>query len=130
MKNYSTLLPLLLALALTACGQKEEPGQPAQAPSAETGQAMAPSFIPPGEDGELVDAATLYAASCAKCHGEVGEGLDGNPKLSGQKFAYLAGKLRDYRAGKVMGAKTVMMAVEAKKLSDTQIDALALFISE
>ncbi len=141
MKSTPFFLSFALALTLSACGQ-DKPAEPAAvAPADSTVSAGPPMPMEPeqGVAGHVEGAAEaagdvsgndLYAAKCASCHGEVGEGLAGNPKLSGLSKSDISSRLTDYRAGKQMGAKTAIMAAMAKPLSDEQIAALASYIGE
>ncbi len=129
------LLSLVLPLALAACG-KEEPAQaPAPAETAAPAMPAEPEAAAPAEStasdaGPGVDAHGMYAAKCASCHGDMGQGVAGNPKLAGLSPADIESKLKDYRAGKQMGAKTAIMASAAKRLSDEEISALAAYLGE
>jgi cytochrome c553 len=135
--HVSLLMALLLTTALTACGKKEEAAAPAgesQAP--QTTEAAAPvaaataDAAAPAADGAMVDATAKYTASCASCHGELGEGVGKNPKLAGLKRADIKAKLMDYRAGKQMGPQTAIMAATAKTLTDAEIEALGDYLGE
>jgi len=65
------------------------------------------------------------AASCAGCHGEGGNSLDGNyPKLSAQYESYLVKVLQDYRSQK---RTNPMMNAMVGALSDEDIDNIAAF---
>lgn len=130
------LLSLVLPLALAACG-KEEPAQaPAPAETAAPAMPAETEAAAPAEPTALadagpgVDAHGMYAAKCASCHGDMGQGVAGNPKLAGLSPADIESKLKDYRAGKQMGAKTAIMASAAKGLSDEEISALAAYLGE
>lgn len=130
------LLSLVLSLALAACG-KEEPAQaPAPAETAapampaETEAAAPAETAAVADAGAGVDAHGMYAAKCASCHGDMGQGVADNPKLTGLSPADVESKLKDYRAGKQMGAKTAIMASIAKGLSDEEISALAGYLGE
>ena len=89
MKSTPFFLSFALALTLSACGQ-DKPAEPAaEAPADSTVSAGPPMPREPeqGVAGHVEGAAEaagdvsgndLYAAKCASCHGEVGEGLAGN----------------------------------------------------
>lgn len=141
MKPTPLFLVLLTALTLAACGQDKpaEPVEPAAQAPADTTVAAPPMPMDPtqGVAGNVegvvasgVNGHDLYAAKCASCHGETGEGLAGNPKLAGLSKADIQSRLTDYRSGKQMGPKTVIMAAMAKPLSDEQIAALASYLAE
>lgn len=67
------------------------------------------------------------AVMCAACHGENGvSSVALYPNLAGQKSAYLAKQMRDFKSGK---RKDAMMSAMAKPLSDTDIDNLAAYFS-
>lgn len=140
MKSTHLLLTLALALTMTACG-KDKPAEPAAAAPAEAGMAGPPMPMDPSQgvaghvEGAAVDTSgmgghDLFAAKCASCHGEMGEGLAGNPKLAGLSKADIQSRLTDYRAGKQMGPKTAIMAAMAKPLTDEQISELATYVGE
>ena len=139
MKSTHLFLSLSLVLTLAACGQ-DKPSEPA-APADTTVSAGPPMPMDPSQgvaghaegDAAAADGLSghdLYTAKCASCHGEMGEGLAGNPKLSGLSKADISSRLTDYRAGKQMGAKTAIMAAMAKSLTDAEIAALASYIGE
>lgn len=85
------------------------------------------------EGAELTDLQSgydIYVARCLNCHGDVGQGMGGNPKLAGLTRPDVGARLTDYRDGKTRGAKTALMAPAAKDLTDVQIAALASYIGE
>ncbi len=134
MKTTPLLLALLLATTLTACGKKETPKPATEAP-----QAAAPAPTPPppmaaegasAPTGGNTDAQALFASKCSACHGQTGEGVGGNPKLTGLTADQIKTKLMDYKAGKTVGPKTAIMAPMAKGLTDEQINALASYLGE
>ncbi|MDP1572716.1 MAG: c-type cytochrome [Pseudomonadota bacterium] len=139
MKTTPLFLSLLLALTLTACGQ-DKPAEPVAAapadtaPLAEPPMPMEPTQGVAGHVEGVVaaggDGHGIYVAKCASCHGVNGEGLVGNPKLAGLSRADIQSRLSDYRGGKKMGPKTVIMAAMAKKLTDAEIAALASYLGE
>ncbi len=139
MKFTPLMLALLTALTLSACG-KDKPAEPAtEAPADTTVTAAPPMPMDPtqGVAGNVegvaasgVNGHDLYVAKCVSCHGETAEGLAGNPKLVGLSKADIQSRLTDYRDGKQMGPKTVIMAAMAKPLSDEQIAALASYLAE
>lgn len=139
MKPTPLFLSLLLVLTLAACGQ-DKPAEPAaEAPADTAPMAGPPMPMDPtqGVAGHVEgvaaagdDAHAIYAAKCASCHGQTGEGLAGNPKLAGLSRADIQSRLTDYRAGKQLGPKTAIMAAMAKPLTDAQIAALASYLGE
>ena len=71
------------------------------------------------------DAGKAKSAVCAACHGSDGiSSLEIYPNLAGQKEAYLAGQLQNYRDGE---RKNPIMAPMAKPLSDDDIADLAAY---
>jgi cytochrome c553 len=64
---------------------------------------------------------------CASCHENAAPGLPQGPFLSAQHAAYLTKQLRDWRAG--ARANSDEMPAIAAKLSDQDIEALALFLA-
>jgi cytochrome c5 len=84
-------LPLLVAVALTACGEKSAPNESASAPSAAPSSSVAPAAVqqaapatPAASSSAAPSAADLakgekiYAATCQACHGA---GVLGAPKF-------------------------------------------------
>jgi cytochrome c553 len=65
------------------------------------------------------------SANCTGCHGRNGKStMPNNPNLAGQKEAYLAKAIKDYRDGK---RKDAMMNSMVSGLSDADIADLAAF---
>lgn len=113
------LLTLGLAVALTACGDTTTP-----APEREVSAVAAGSG--PG--------AETFAKVCSTCHAVDGGGKAavGAPALANLQPWYIERQLANFRAG-IRGAhpedaEGMMMAVNAKPLSDEQITALAAHI--
>jgi mono/diheme cytochrome c family protein len=142
------LVSLLVLLTLAACGQREEPPQVTEAPTATEAAAEAPAAAeaetqaPAAIDAPLPTAAPeaapaaepdvgrlKYAANCLSCHGATGQGMGPFPKLAGQSAEEIAGKLMDYRAGKTLGAQTATMAPFAKAMSEAEIEAVARYVA-
>lgn len=130
MKTNTVLVTLVLALGLAACGQEQQAESPT---SGSTAPAIPPAVAPAAPADATpasVDGKAVYAARCAVCHGNTGEGRGTNPKLAGLPVADIESRLNDYRAGKQMGPNTAIMAAAAKSLSDEQIAAIAGFLGE
>lgn len=71
-------------------------------------------------------------AACAGCHSPNGAGNEpaGYPALGGQTADYVAKQLKAYRDGeRAGGANAAIMADVASKLSDSEIEALANYVS-
>ncbi len=65
--------------------------------------------------------------TCAQCHGADGNSTVPNfPKLAGQQYTYIIHALTAYRSG---DRKNAIMNAEAKKLSDQDIEDLAMYFS-
>jgi predicted small lipoprotein YifL len=59
--KYSVLLAALLAVSMTACGQKEEAAAPAEAPAAEAPAAEAPAMEAPAAEAPAMEAPAAEA---------------------------------------------------------------------
>jgi cytochrome c553 len=71
------------------------------------------------------NAGQAKSATCVGCHGANGISSNGLwPNLAGQKEAYLAKQIKDFRDGK---RNDPMMAAMVKTLSDTDINNLAAY---
>lgn len=70
----------------------------------------------------------VYKSACRSCHGPTAKGMASYPKLVGQTAEYLIDKLERYRAGERFGPNTMLMAPNARKLSDEDIVNVANFI--
>ncbi|WP_415889164.1 c-type cytochrome [Neptuniibacter sp. SY11_33] len=74
-----------------------------------------------------IAAGKAKAVMCAACHGENGiSALPMYPNLAGQKAAYLAKQLRDFKSG---ARKDPVMAPMSSTLSDADIDNLSAYYS-
>jgi len=74
-----------------------------------------------------VAAGKAKSMSCAACHGQAG--ISNNPmwpNLAGQKDAYLAKQMRDFKSG---ARKDPIMGGMSAALSDADIDNLAAYYS-
>ena len=77
----------------------------------------------------------LKKNQCASCHGDnyVKSTDNSIPKLAGQHQDYLVQALRQYKNGDskntLTGRNNAIMMGQAKKLSDTDIDNIAAFLS-
>ena len=71
------------------------------------------------------DAGKAKSAVCAACHGSEGiSALEIYPNLAGQKAAYVASQLQQFRDG---ARENAIMAPMAKPLSDDDIADLAAY---
>jgi cytochrome c553 len=70
---------------------------------------------------------------CQSCHGEGGKGrtlpTETRPSIGGQHKNYLREQLRNWRSGERCNSPNGVMKIIAKSLSDSEIEALALYIS-
>ena len=67
-------------------------------------------------------------AQCAACHQAGYRGLNEFPRLSRQKYPYLVKQLKDFRDGGRTNDNGVMLPT-LKNLSDTQVEALAQYLT-
>ena len=63
------------------------------------------------------------------CHGGKGQGGLG-PKVSGQTYDYISGRLITYKNRGKVGSQSNMMWSQASALSDQDIDAVSKYIAE
>ena len=68
--------------------------------------------------------------SCSQCHGRTGLGVgDFSPRLAGQSADYVAEKLQQWQSGDPRDPKGIFMRAEASHLTQSDIAALAAFVS-
>ncbi len=71
--------------------------------------------------------------ACASCHGEKGAGADQGPNsvpaIGGQRESYLANQLHAWKADDRKNSPGDVMNDIARRLSETEIDALARYLS-
>jgi cytochrome c553 len=67
--------------------------------------------------------------SCASCHGDTGNGSALIPALRGQQMFYLREQLLNWRAGQRSNSPGRIMNQVADTLTDSEIDALARYLS-
>ncbi len=76
------------------------------------------------------DGERLYIEhGCYGCHGSLGEGINGYPKLARKPIEYLARRLHDFKSGKAKGSRKEMMIPYARALSEKEIEALSAFLA-
>lgn len=130
-------LTAMLALSLlTACGGKEEPASAPETPAPVATPAPEPAASPATDTSDAsatdtppaMEVSILYTVRCASCHGDLGQGLAGNPALNKLNAADTQARLEAYRAGQTVGPKSALMIPMAKNLSDTEIQALARYL--
>jgi cytochrome c553 len=72
--------------------------------------------------------------ACVSCHSAAAPALAGSdvvaPRLAGQRDFYIAKQLADFRSGERDNDPKEMMRSIAKRLNDTDITALAVFLSQ
>lgn len=96
-------------------------------------QARLRGDVPPaGAKPSVNGDAQRVLAACVSCHGEGGKGSPNDPTaplLAGQQKAYLREQLLDMRSGKRIASPASRMNQTAKTLSDSDIEALADYLS-
>ncbi len=127
--TFNRYVPFLALLALlNGCGERAKEEQTSMPPpAAEAAAPMADTAAAEVVAGET-DAQTLYARSCASCHGATAEGVAGFPSLVGLSPELIRSRLQAYRAGENVGPKSAVMHPIAGKLSDEQIAVLASYL--
>lgn len=76
-----------------------------------------------------VDGKAIFASKCAACHGQNGEGKGVYPKVAGLSKDDALKMLNGYVDGTYGKAQKMMMAGQAKALSDAQRVAVAEYIA-
>jgi cytochrome c553 len=96
------------------------------------GNAMAPV----NEEGKRIFSKgniSEMVMTCAYCHGKTGKGLDPStamyPVVGGQHKAYLLKQLKDFREDDRMNSPNVIMNRILRSLSDSDLEALAEYMS-
>jgi cytochrome c553 len=90
---------------------------------------MAAALTTPSLAENVAAGGELYQQVCRNCHGPEAQGLASFPKLAGQDAAYLADRLRRYRAGEFVGPNSPLMMPHASELSDADISDLSAYIA-
>ncbi len=101
-----------------------------------TGQAD-PELADKGEEIYRAGIRTKGVAACSGCHSPTGQGNGpaGFPALAGQHAEYIAAQLKAFRAaadgreGRTNDGETKMMRSVAEAMSDSEIEAVASYIS-
>lgn len=101
--------------------------KPVASAAAELPKTAAPSPAAPPS----VDAGSLFAQKCASCHGTKGEksALGKSQIIAQLSESQIKEALHGYQAGTYGKEMKALMQGQAKGLSDSQIDALAHYIS-
>lgn len=71
-----------------------------------------------------------YHKSCHACHGPAGKGVSSYPKVSGNPVEYTREKLIAYRSGQKFGPNSSLMIMNARPLSDEEIENLAVYLKD
>ena len=79
--------------------------------------------------GDAAAGKAKYGSMGEGWRGMRGEGMGIFPKLACHPAAKTTDLLKQYKAGKTVGANTAMMAPQAAGLSDADIDNLAAYIA-
>ena len=112
----------LIDIAAYFSSQKKMKGKPTNSSAAKTGKKIFEEGLPK---------AGVYG--CVNCHGENGKGRDPKnhlfPVIGGQTKAYLTKQLKDLKAGKRANDPAGMMGDIAKKLKDSDIEAVSEYLS-
>ena len=78
---------------------------------------------------EAPDPGEKLWGGCMGCHGDKGQGGLG-PKLSGQTYDYILGRLNTYKDRGTVGSQSRMMWSQASALSDKDMSDISKYISE
>ena len=89
-----------------------------------------PHDVGTGDGRQLALGKSIFKKRCMACHGEQAQGNNDAffPRLSGQHHAYLLRQLKWIRDGYRKNSNPQMVA-EVKNLSDTDLDAIADYLS-
>ncbi|WP_299611658.1 c-type cytochrome [uncultured Tateyamaria sp.] len=78
---------------------------------------------------DLAAAEKIFQKSCRACHGNKAQGAASYPKLSDKEPDYIVELLERYRSGEKIGPNSILMIQHAKKLSDSDIASLAIYVT-
>jgi len=67
--------------------------------------------------------------ACAACHGPEGQGEGPNARLAGQLFPYTVNELKNWSSKRGADSQAAIMAPIARALSESQIVAIAAYLS-
>ena len=81
------------------------------------------------DTGNALDAQTIFASSCFRCHGEFGGGTNLAKEIAGRTLTYLTTALIGYKDGTYGNAQKETMQEQVKDLNKDQLNALALYVS-
>jgi cytochrome c553 len=90
------------------------------------------SSPPPADtapDDTTLGAKIAEGIHCANCHGDHFEGVDNIPRLAGQREEYIYKSLRDFKSGARTATGAASMAEVVYPLGDTEMKALAHYMS-
>lgn len=91
-----------------------------------------PALVQYGAALSSIGSAPLGIQGCINCHGPAGQGLPPNyPYLAGQPAAFLAARLREYKAMPEADGTSLpqVMAGIARRMNDREIEALSRYFS-
>ena len=71
----------------------------------------------------------IYAARCAGCHGENGDGGGGYPRVNGKKQGKIYAMLLGYKNGTYGTTSKGVMTLQVQDLGEAQLEALASHLS-
>ena len=83
---------------------------------------------PPQRADLRAQGADIYQKNCFRCHGNQGMGNEKIARIAGQQPEYLTLSIKRYRSGTDVRFDP-LMASATKLLTDTQVDAVAAFVS-
>lgn len=79
--------------------------------------------------GDVQAGEARYKVNCVNCHGKQGQGMASFPSIAGRDSAYIAERLRSYRAREKVGPNSALMMSLTQDLTDAEIANLAAYIS-
>lgn len=125
----------IAAIMFAGCGgdkKVEERVAQIQSNAPVTAEANASATVVPKSEAAAatpVDGKGIYVGKCAACHGEKGEGKGTYPKLAGNSKDDAMKKLKGYVDGTYGKAQKMIMAGQAKSLSDADKAAVSEYIA-
>ncbi len=123
------------ALMFSGCGgdkKVEERVAQIQSNAPVTAEANAGATVTPKSETAAatpVDGKGIYVGKCAACHGQNGEGKATYPKLAGLSKDIALTRIKGYVDGTYGKAQKMIMAGQAKSLSDADKAAVSEYIA-